>query len=336
MTKERLHYIDVAKGILILLVVYGHLDGVAVSLGYQNSAIEDVHRLVNSFVSFYMPCFFVITGYCSNFEKPFSSILVSSIKSILIPAFFFSFLFSGVWRLDINILLSFLRKLLLFGGNYWFLTSLFLARIVYWLINKITNEKLIIGVCSLSFIVGILLSAIPLEKEYWYCVHAALLLPYLGIGQFFKKHDVKFDNAFYVLCFCVSLLVTIILARKGILVKDCFFDVPGVTLGFININMTMLIPLLVLSITGSLAIMWVSIKIDKNVILEYLGKNSLIIYCVHSILLSKTISMALRFGESYWHTILGLLIAYLCTVLLSCIIAFVMNQKYIRFLIGKF
>lgn len=68
MVKERLHYIDVAKGLLILMVAYGHIYGN--TSGIDNVGVDYIHQSVNLFVSFYMPCFFVITGYLgSHFMK---------------------------------------------------------------------------------------------------------------------------------------------------------------------------------------------------------------------------------------------------------------------------
>lgn len=87
MTKERLTYIDVAKGLLMVLVVFHHVDGNATKYGIINSAVDDIHAFSNIFVSFFMPCFFIITGYCSNFTKPFVRFLLGSIKGIMLPAF---------------------------------------------------------------------------------------------------------------------------------------------------------------------------------------------------------------------------------------------------------
>lgn len=51
--KERETYIDIAKGIGIILVVIGHLHGI-------NHIIHDFFYL------FHMPLFFIISGYLYN------------------------------------------------------------------------------------------------------------------------------------------------------------------------------------------------------------------------------------------------------------------------------
>lgn len=349
MTKERLHYMDIAKGILILLVVWGHIDGTATALGCDNKAIDDIHRTVNIYVSFYMPCFFVITGFCSNFNKPLNKFLVMSLKSILLPAFIFSFIFSGAWNFfNLSNAFTFLRNYILFGGSYWFLSALFISRILYWFINR-CPATLVAILCIVSFIVGYQQCRIPHKYEYWWYVHALCMMPYLGLGQFLRHYNQHLINVkifpYSLLIYVSTLLLTVILTREGLLQKDCFFDVPGVTLGFINLNRNMFFPLLILSISGSTTLLGLCRHINSNIWLEFIGKNSLVIYCVQGIALSKSMaSMALiskllggaEFGNDYWLTIISLMLSFFASVLICIVISWIMNRKYLRCLLGKF
>lgn len=341
----RLHYIDVAKGLLMLMVVYGHIDGTATGMGFVNSSIEDIHRSVNVFVSFYMPCFFVITGFCGNFEKTFKKFAISSLKSILLPAIFFTFMLSGFWNItSSDEIVSFIKRIFLCGGGYWFLSALFIARFIYWVINKCPS-KLIFFICITSFVLGFVLSSLPHEYEYWWFVHALCLLPYLGFGQYLKKHaeivtSKKYD-AYYIVFFFISFAVTVLLSKIGILQKDCFFDVPGVTLGFINLNMSMFIPLVFLSVFGSLLLLSISRRISSSSFLEFLGKNSLIVYCVQGVALSKSMEYIFRLGGAkfdvdYLVTFCLLLLSFIVAVIICYCFSWVMNQKYLRIAIGKF
>ena len=129
--KERLHWIDVAKGLLILLVVYGHLYAWTRKLNPE--AADILLQSLNFFLSFYMPAFFVITGYCSNFKKPFLDFFFSSFKTILLPGLTFA-LFDAVISFDVNIqrLYRIAKDFILYGGQYWFLSALFMGRIIYY------------------------------------------------------------------------------------------------------------------------------------------------------------------------------------------------------------
>ena len=85
--KERLHYVDVAKGLLILMVILLHVSYTTIhDYSIKNALFEGNLVFVNVvFTPFFMPAFFVITGMCTNFYKPFILFIWSSIKSIIIP-----------------------------------------------------------------------------------------------------------------------------------------------------------------------------------------------------------------------------------------------------------
>ena len=59
---KRIEYLDIAKGVGILLVVLGHNDFEVISLFVQ--------RLI---YSFHMPLFFFLSGYFLNTAVPFST-----------------------------------------------------------------------------------------------------------------------------------------------------------------------------------------------------------------------------------------------------------------------
>lgn len=57
---ERIGYIDIAKGILIILVVLGHITTFPHAITYGIKAV---------ITSFHMPAFFIISGILTNTEK---------------------------------------------------------------------------------------------------------------------------------------------------------------------------------------------------------------------------------------------------------------------------
>lgn len=120
MNHKRFSYIDVAKGILILMVVWDHLPDVYIYLLKQtNIHIEWLDRTQWLFKIFFMPAFFCITGFCSNFNKDFKSFFVSNAKSLLIPNILLGMIVShsiGVGRV------------IMYGGSFWFLSALFWQR----------------------------------------------------------------------------------------------------------------------------------------------------------------------------------------------------------------
>lgn len=333
MEKKRLHYIDVAKGLLILMVAYGHIYGVSKGAGVEDVSVEWIHQSVNLFVSFYMPCFFVITGFCSNFKKPFTTVLVQSFKTIVLPGVFFTAILT-VRHLNYESILSLVKSIVLHGGAYWFLSSLFLARILYWFVfNKIEKKNIQNGVCIVVFAVGFIISRLYEGPQPWYFIHTLLLMPFLHIGQLLKKYELK-QIKYAAILFGLALLSTIILSHIGILEIEYFYHVPGISFKLLNMNLTMLIPFVLLSISGCLLCLGISRKINSNRVLEYLGKNSLVIYCTHTFVMGHILSQICEGGGLPIY--LKLVLAYVLTIIVCCVIAYILNLKYFRVLLGKF
>lgn len=121
---KRFREIDVARGIVILLVVLGHL------VAFDNF-------LWSWIFSFHMPFFFFVSGYCTNtknFELSFFNYLIKCIKSILLMAvtcrmlYMITGVFGNVQNMNLN---QKLVKVFL-EPSEWFIASLFLGRVLFW------------------------------------------------------------------------------------------------------------------------------------------------------------------------------------------------------------
>lgn len=216
----------------------------------------------------------------------------------MIPSVFFSFICSGVWHSPEKILVV-IKQFILFGGGYWFLSALFFARLCFWFLYR-CPQYIINVICVIAFLSVFYLSKLPIDKEYWWFIHAIGLMPYLWLGHFFKNityhYDILNTNKYPIIIYVLAFVVTVILSRNGFTEKECFFDVPGVTQGFININYSMILPLAILSISGSFALIEISKKIKSSRILEFIGRNSLVFYCAHIIVLNKSIKYTALLG----------------------------------------
>src|SRR5829696_4262817 len=78
---KRIEYIDIARGICILLVVMGHNDFAVVS--------PFVYKVI---YSFHMPLFFFLSGYFLNIRPGFWAFFKKRFNSLLKPYFFTIFL----------------------------------------------------------------------------------------------------------------------------------------------------------------------------------------------------------------------------------------------------
>ena len=134
MTAKRISYIDMAKGMGIILVVAGHT-------GFLSETV------LTWVMSFHMPLFFILSGMLLSHthadRQNMSTFLKKKARGILIPYFSFSalsILFSAI--LDNASFASYLPNALvqtftLYGISVlWFLPALFLGETVFLLIRK--------------------------------------------------------------------------------------------------------------------------------------------------------------------------------------------------------
>lgn len=155
MTTKRITYIDMAKGMGILLVVFGH----------STFPTPDVNRWISSF---HMPLFFLLSGillsHTGAHEKPLKDTLKKKARTILVPYLFFSMfsiLFSAL--LDADTFATYLpnallQTVVLYGISVlWFLPALFFGETVFLFIRKHTTlpvtALLSLAVCLISVFV---------------------------------------------------------------------------------------------------------------------------------------------------------------------------------------
>lgn len=157
-------------------------------------------------------------------------------------------------------------------------------------------------------------------------------MPFLHIGQLLKKYELK-QMKYSAFLFGASFLATITLAHLGVLKIEYYYHVPGISFKLLNMNLSMLISFVFLSISGCLLCLGVSKRINSNRVLEYLGKNSLVIYCSHTFIMGRLLP---RFCMGEGGILLRIVLSYLLTIIICCIVAYVLNLKYLRVFLGKF
>ena len=123
--QERILWLDTARGIAILLVVLGHCIG----------TLEDPgNKLI---LSFHMPLFFFISGFCAGRLKAFPAYLMKKAKGLLIPTITLGVLdtladiISKQFMMD-NLINNFLG---------WFLLVLFYVSIIFYIVQKLGFEE---------------------------------------------------------------------------------------------------------------------------------------------------------------------------------------------------
>ena len=143
--QERLSWVDTAKGLGIILVVFAHI--------YMGEA---GYKFINSF---HMPLFFFLSGFLFNSARfsTGSQLIKTRARTLLLPCLSFSLITYAYWLViersisgsDFSPALAFVNIFLAQGGDaylphnppLWFLPCLFLTTVAfYYLAKPITNN----------------------------------------------------------------------------------------------------------------------------------------------------------------------------------------------------
>ena len=161
-SKKTFIQIDALKGLAIFLVILGHgIIYYPIDL-HQNTICKFIFDWLSSV---HMPLFFIISGFCFSFKNGYFPYIAKKIKRILIPYVVFNaidiiprFLFQEMVNRPRSIPES-IRRILLNGGEYWFLYVLFIIFLFYPALFRIASKisvffiHVVISYCSNKFFV---------------------------------------------------------------------------------------------------------------------------------------------------------------------------------------
>jgi len=189
--KKRVDYIDLFRGIVILLVIYGH------------SGCVKFPQAIAYYQSFYMSSFFLFSGFFHKETKSFFLQLKKSFRRTYIPYVlwlllimsFFSIIDMSNHAFEISKYLIILREGLLgiahpnYVGQYWFLIAFFTLQVGFSALDKfVNNSHLKAGfVCILAFL-GICINHIGIRHTLFRIDTALMVLPIFYCGILLKKY----------------------------------------------------------------------------------------------------------------------------------------------------
>lgn len=347
---QRLDYLDMVKGIGIILVVLGH----------STYAGEN---LLTWIASFHMPLFFIVSGmllqYTNEEEKSMKVICKKKMKSIMLPYFSFTIIYlimdgllmalhigSKTW---IAFFYEMVGSITLFGiSTLWFLPALFFGEIVFLYIRKKKSHILTIGIgIFFAVVIGLTHSFFdtnyPLYNAIYYLIpgyfiiflyRSAAAYIFILLG-YYVKGFLKEENK--VMIKEIALGVACLLAGMAIAFANGRVDLHSVV--FKN-N----IYFYTSAFTGTMGI----VLLCKNfiIVIKYkllnpllaAGRNSLIIMATH--LEFKVMLIAIR-GAAMISGKVPVLMPYMqwilvaiLVALMECVIVYMLNH-YFYFIIGK-
>lgn len=278
---KRMVWPDIAKAIGIFLVVVGH------SMPFENIKMW--------IYTFHMPLFFFLSGMFitrESFEKiSFDNFLTKKFKTIFIPYLIFGSLNTlfliPVWGL----LPTFdgLKYSGLSGGPTWFLLSLFLAEVFLFAILKGLKQYLIFIMLVGSLIFAYVLYLFKIQFPM-FLSNICISVFFVGIGHFCGKYIFKMAEkaeqnsknkyALGLFLFCISMFILNYVALQYTKVRlDIIYNQLGSP-----------VSMLMGAFSGILFILSLSMIISKiqlkrlQQFLVYMGKNTLIIFALHMII----------------------------------------------------
>lgn len=337
----RSNWVDSLKGMAIVLVVIGHLSTMFSGLVFSG---------LNQYIySFHMPLFFFISGYLINFEKYINvekTYLTKRVSSLIIPYFFFSII-AYMFYITVDYLYQpQVQNVEMFGKGVffnlyaiicsangylidtplWFLPCLFVTEMLFFMLRKRLkqNYKLIVLVIVFSLLGFVYNIYIPLRMP-WGIDMALTGIVFYSTGYFFRrKYEDLFFRKSYTFIF-ILFLIHIISSLTN----------PKVDMYKLIYNNYFMFYLSAFS--GIFVYVYIFKMIRPSKILQFYGKNSLIILGLHYLILSTLkytlptlfSHLNLQVNESIFFTTELFLIFLLLTPLIVII-----NRRF-PYIIGK-
>lgn len=281
MQNERIRWIDIARGIGIIFIIYAHVLG-----------SNDFRHL---FYAFHIPLFFFLSGIFYKKDVSFTAFLTKSAKRLLVPYFIFAFLTYFLWffnlknhnlspettRQFLSIFYANSNKgLMAFNNILWFLPALFVTRILFAFITKISvkTKSLILILFSFS-VFGYLFSIFMPDIKLPFGIETALsAVVFYGAGFLWQESSRAKELIFKYkyLLFPTFLILGGILSTIDFNNYDHQIDM---RLSHLNNYFFFYVD----AFSGIFAWIAFSMILKKNSFLETIGKNSLILFAWHPI-----------------------------------------------------
>ncbi len=335
MEKQRIEFIDLAKGICIILVVMGHCE-----IHPNGIAIENMQ----------MPVFFLLSGIFFKSYGSFCKLLTNKVNKLIIP--FIGFFIVGVCQtLTTSIISNFAHNKPLFdsifsnddlaGGiitrgmftNYpiWFLLSLFCCTIVFYLIYSITKRWFLQALLSIAFgVLGCYLSVADIYLPF-YLGTAFTAMPFFYLGFALKTTPILQANKYDKIANVISivLLVTYYVAVCNISLTFSYFKnaIDGV-------NMTLHY---IITSVAIIAFLQLCKQIRHIPYISYIGKNTITVLCTHMVFIFVIKYIIYRIGLRNLHETYGLYfeIPLVLVTMALCTAAIPFCKRYLPYLVGQ-
>lgn len=335
--KRRLEWLDVGKGIGMVLVIFAH---------------DHIPKHLKAFIyTFHMPLFFYLSGYLFSPTKyqRFSKFFTSKFKSLIVPYFSFSIIVY-VWFLfrykigDVDYSGSLFKPLLgtIIGerntdwtvhiGALWFLTCLFTTELLFYFIKtRLKTNLFVIIALIISSLMGYVCSKFLEEPLPWNIDAALIAVLFFGAGYMYKESTEKVS-------YFLNMKVFLIFCFINILTGYLNYQLSGERVDMYESQYGNYVLFVVAAFSGIMAFLIAVQKIIRtNTVFQYIGRNSLIYLALHQSIVFSILDMVFKKfldNESVVIKIsLGIIYTIISIITIAPVASFIKND--FPYILGK-
>ena len=312
---HRIEWLDVARGICMLLIIYDHSDSYFTLL---NPLLP-----YNWYVANVLCAFVFISGYLfpTHTQLVVSKKIKSIFRTLVVPYLFFCTLFyfpkAFIHQQDVSLSESIFN--ILSGQSSWFICALVVAELLFvGLVQLFKGNKIAVFIVSLACFILATLSPEP-NNNYWSTVQALIFMPFLCMGWLAKQRSLAISTKVFALVSALFIVLKVV----------------GTQIHFNEVIAPMLInqPLLFMvdMLVGIVLLIFIAQKINRNTFIEHVGKHSLICYFLCGgipLLFTKALE---KVGLDYNNAPYLLPLIFLFSAIVI-VVAATLIQKYLGFL----
>lgn len=322
MAEKRIEFVDLTKGICIILVVMSHIGGPFDRM--------DVNNIITSFR---MPLYFFISGIFFKSYEGFWGFFIRKINKLIIPFIFFyvgAFMakyivwkvIPGAFQLPVewsDLLVVFHKHNLIdFNPPIWFLLALFNCNIIFYLVHSLRNKNLLLMfILSLAIgVTGFTLGKLRIELPLYIDV-AMTALPFYVAGFWIRRYNFflmphRFDKLIPVFVVAAIAGMYFIASRIGMRTNSYDGNIFQVYIS---------------AFAGIFAIMLIGKQFKHAPVISYLGRYSVITLGVHAFILHFCQKFLGKLIHNEWLLCISLLVVVLgISLALTPIIVKIMPQ----------
>lgn len=274
--KKRLEYIDLAKGIGIILMVAYHCQC----------------EFLKGFVAIemlFMPLFFIVSGMFFNIKGGYMSSIEKKVNKLLIPfvVFYFAAYMLNWCAYELGLLSVQLAGIPFIGlsnvGNMnapiWFLFALFDLYVTFYIVFRILrNAWLRMITIAILLLCGIIVSGSRIDLPL-YLSQALFSLPFFCYGYLIEKLDILNNSKLcrvpwwgWVLLLSSLLFVCINIPLRAIFMAYTFEG------NWLLIN--------ICSLSIAVCFLFLCKYVDRLPFVSYIGRYSLVVLCTHMLVIT--------------------------------------------------